>query len=183
MKKIIMLLGLAMCFAIQLNAKEKSAKEIGFIMCGKKKLTIINAAATWNAKKKEMQVYFFPFKITTNDLKKIKSGNAWSIGFQKKSPNKKLWESWCPNAQLTINFSKSDQSLKSANFCNFMFFGLEKNNYTANLNRNGKEVQKSIQELTVKNNKLIFKSKDSGKLFDGEYTWDLSTSCPVFDIK
>ena len=182
MRKIIMLLGLVICFAIQSNAKEKSGNGMGFIVCGNKKLIIIDAVATWNAKKKEMQVYFFPFKLTANDFKDIKSGKAWSVGFGKKSPDKKLWESWCPNAQVAIDFSKSDQSLKSATFCNFMFFGLKKKNYTANLNRNGEKVQKSIQEITVKNSSLTFKSKGSGKIFNEKYTWDLSASCPVFDI-
>jgi hypothetical protein len=178
-----MLLGLAICFAVQLNAKAKSTEGMGFITCGKKKLIIIDAAATWNAKKKSMQIYLFPFKLTANDLKDIKSGKAWSVGFGKKSPDKKLWESWCPNAQVAIDFSKSDKSLKSATFCNFMFFGLEKKNYTANLNLNAEEVQKSIQDVIAKNNNLTFKSKGAGELFDGKYTWDLSVSCSIFNIK
>ena len=184
MKKITILLGLAICFAVQLDAKDNSTNNgAGFIVCGKKKLVIIDAAATWNAKEKEMKIYFFPFKLTANDLKDIKSGEVWKIRLGKKSPNKKLWESWCPNGELKIDFTKSDRSLKSATFCNFMFFGLKKNNYTANLNRNGKEVQKSIQELNVENNSLSFKSKGSEKLFDDKYTWDLSASCPIFDIR
>ena len=183
MKKIVILLGLVIYFAIPLNAKEKSVNELGFIICGKKKLIILDATATWNAKKKEMQIYLFPFKLTKSDLKDVKLGRAWTVGFKKKSPDKKLWESWCPNAQILINFSKSDPSLKYANFCNFMFFGLEKNNYTANLNRNGKEVQKSIQKIIVKNHNLNFDSKGSGKLFDGQYSWELSASCPIFDIE
>ena len=182
MKKGVVLSLLFACCAGLLNAAEKMDNS-GWVVCNGKKLVITDVVATWNAKNKEMQVYFYPFKLNTADLKKVKSGKAWLVGFGKKSPDKKLWASWCPNAQLKINFSQVGPSLKSASFCNFMFFGLTKNNYTANLNKNGNDVQKNIQKLIVKTNKLFLKSKGSGKLFKEEYSWELSASCPVFDIK
>jgi len=105
MKKLIMCLGVVACVAMQLKAEETATGPAGFIMCGKKKLVIVGAAASWNVKKKELNVYLSPYKLTDEDLQEVKRGGMSALGSGKDSPDQKLWGDDCPSAQITIEFS------------------------------------------------------------------------------
>jgi hypothetical protein len=164
------------------NASGTSTNEIGFITCGGKKLIIADAAASWNAKKKELNVYLSPYKLTTQDLEDVKRGGMWAPGSDKDSPDNKLWGDDCPSAQITIEFSAGEPSPRSATYYNFAFYRFVKK-LTANDNRNAADIPKVIQSLKVENNHLILRSKGSEELFDEKYTWGLSLACPIFDVE
>jgi hypothetical protein len=174
MKKIVTCVAVAVvCLASQLKAEDAATNRMSFVTGGDKTLIIVDAAASWNVKKKEMNVYLSPYKLTAQHLEDVKRGRGHFIGLGSGSDDLL--------AQIKLKFSKSARSLQTATFCNFQYTFFEKN-FTANFNRNGAEVQKSIQKLTVEHNRLVFMSKGSGA-FDEPYTWDLSVSCPILDIE
>ena len=182
MKRIIIVL--IACFIAQSSVEAESKSKVnGSITCDNKELTIVDAAAVCNAEEKRIKVYLFPSKLSSKDMKQIKSGQGWKVGFDKKSPDKRLWESWCPNGRIDISFDKEDKDLISANFCNFIFFGMEKNNHTANINRNGPQVQKSIQKLEIKSKHLTLQTRSEGELMGVKYSWKIILTCPVFELK
>ncbi len=183
MKKVMICLALLACSVMLLNASGTSTNEIGFIMCGGKKLTIADAAASWNAETKRLNVYLSPYKIPDEDMRPVKRGAIWAMGSWKESPDKKLWGDDCPSVQITIDFSSEVPSLSTAIFSNYIFFHFDAKFPAINNNKPASHIPKVFQTLTVKDNHLIIRTKGSEDLFDNKYIWDLSISCPIFDVE
>ena len=182
MKKLIACLGAVACLAMQAEAEEGLTNRVNFIMCGSKKLVIVDAAASWNATKKEMNVYLSPHKFTAEDLKDVTRGEWWAPGMGKESPDKTLWGDTCPSAQILIEFTGSEPSVKSIDFCGITFYRLV-HKLSDSVNLKGKDAQKIIQEVLVKGKVLNVRSKGSDELVGGSYTWDLSLCCPIHAVE
>ena len=182
MTKLIAYLGMVAVLAVQAKAEETSTKRTNFIQCGSKKLILVDAAASWNPKKRELNVYLSPYKLTVEDLKDVKRGGWWAPGSGKESPDQTLWGDTCPSTQVLIEFKQGDPSLKSADFCAFTFYHLAPQ-LSDSLNLTGKDILKNIQSLAVKGKTLNLQSKGSEELVGGTYTWDLSLSCPIYDVE
>jgi hypothetical protein len=163
--------------------KSRGTEVSARVRLGEKVLKLTDAAAVWDAGNKKLAIYFFPFKLNHSDIAKIKSGQAWLIGFGKKSPDTKLFPGWCPTASVKIEFRSAVPSAASAEFANFIFFGIEKNNYTANLNLTARRLNGAIQTLSIKNGILTFRSSSAGSVVGKEYKWDYSAVCPVYTVK
>ena len=185
--KRVMIMAFVVCCSVSLIADKNegalSTVQKGVIEYNGKKLDIVDAIATIDKKTNKLEVFLVPFKLSPDDIKIIKSGDGWKLCFSKKSPDEKSWPSVCPYGRVQIDLSSKHISASSVKFCNFVFWGMKKKNHTANLNRNGREIRKSIQMLTLKKDQLIFKSKSSGTLFDEKYKWNISVTCPLVEIK
>jgi hypothetical protein len=168
---------------MQVYASGTSTNEIGFITCGGKKLIIADAAASWNAKTKELHVYLSPHKFTDEDLRHVKRGGMWAPGSWKESPDKKLWGDNCPSIHISINFSSEVPSLGTATAAYLAYFKFDSNLPLFINNKSAAEIPEVFQSLTVKDNHLVIRSKGSEGMFDNKYIWDLSISCPLFDVE
>jgi hypothetical protein len=183
MKKLMMSLTLLAWSVMQVNASGTSTNDVGFIMCGGKKLIIADAAASWNAKTKELHVYLSPHKFTDEDLRNVKRGGMWAPGSWKESPDKKLWGNDCPSVHISIDVSTEVPSLSKATAAYLTFFKFDSKLPVFINNKSAAEIPKVFQSLTVKDNYLTIRSKGSEEMFDNKYIWDLSISCPILNVE
>lgn len=148
----------------------------GHISENDKTIEIKDSMAIWNAKKKELKVYFYPFKLTPKDLKEHPN----FIAFHKPSPNKALWD-WCPFGIVSIKFEgePKNKKLETINFANFILYGFTKKNHTMNINRKGQKARDSFNTFAITESKnyeiLTMSTKGEYASFSGEskYSWDL----------
>ena len=178
MRKLVITYLLLVFWALMmpLPAQTQEFYARGCISENSKTIEIKDSMAIWNAKKKELKVYFYPFKLTPEDLKKHPN----FIAFRKPSPNKVLWD-WCPFGIVSIKFEgePKNKKLETINFANFILYGFTKKNHTMNINRKGQEARDSFNIFAITGSKnyeiLTMSTKGEYTSFSGEskYSWDL----------
>ena len=179
---IVYLLLFLWSLMLPLSARAQEFYASGHIAERGKTIKIKDSIAVWNAKKKELKVYFYPFKLTQKDFKEYPG----FIAFHKSSPDKALW-GWCPYGAVSIKFEEEARTrkLETINWANFIMYGFIKKNYTMNINRNGQEAKDSFDTFAITSSKgqeiLTTSTKGEYASFsnDSKYSWDLKVHTKV----
>jgi hypothetical protein len=148
---------------------------------------IEDSIATWDAEDEELKVYFYPFKLTAEDIKKVSGGPPSFIAYGKPSPDESKWQ-WCPFGAISIEFGEEvkDRKLETITWINYVLYGLTKKNHTMNINRNGKEARDSFDTFVITSTKNgdVLKVSTKGEYAsisgDSKYSWDLKARTKIF---
>ncbi len=159
----------------------------GYVAENDKILHIKDSIAVWNAEDEELKVYFYPFKLTAEDIKKVSGGHPGFIAYGKPSPDESKWQ-WCPFGAISIKFGEEvkDRKLETITWINCILYGLTKKNHTMNINRNGQEARDSFDTFVITSAKnqdvLEVSTKGEYASFSGgsKYSWDLKARTKIF---
>ena len=145
----------------------------------------IDTVAVWDPAKGELRVALMPFKIQDKHHKDIRKDSTMFAGFDEKSPDPKKWADWCPAAEmkLTLDPKALGKGPAAIQSYHLWVYGLEKKNYTHNVNESGEESRKQVSRLVLKLDakgagtfELTFVGKSS---FDDGLTWDITAKGAV----
>jgi hypothetical protein len=142
-------------------------------------MPVVDTVAVWDPAKGELRVSMMPFTIQNKHLAHIREGSTMFAVLEEKTPDAKKWADWCPGAEVKIKLdpkelAKGPAAVKSYHL---WVYGLEKRNFTDNVNRGGEELAKEFPKLVVK-----LDAKGTGTFemeFSGNTSSDDSTSWNV----
>ena len=131
MKKLIVFC----LFALLLFVAQAYAAPQGSFTKNKSAMPFQDAVAVWNKAENKLVVAVLPSKLTAQEKEKIQSSDSiFSAVWDKTSPDEKKWQ-WYPFTQFELSFKKDAQpKLENLTSIYVMAYGIEKKNYTDNLN-------------------------------------------------
>ena len=158
----------------------------GHITENDKTFHIKDSIATWDAEDEELKVYFYPFKLTVEDIKKVSSGPMSFIAYGKPSPDESKWQ-WCPFGAINVKFEEvlKDRKRETITWINYVLYGLTKKNHTMNINRNNQKARDSFDTFVITSTKsgdvLEVSTKGEHVSFSGgsKYSWDLKARTKI----
>jgi hypothetical protein len=188
MKKFVVAYGLLFFCVLgtHTSGQTESFYAEGHITENDKTLHVEDSIATLDAEDEELKVYFYPFKLTAEDIKKVSDGPLSFIAYGKPSPDESKWQ-WCPFGAISIKFEEAvkDRKLETITWINYILYGLAKKNHTMNINRNGQEARNSFDTFVITSTKnwdvLELSTKGEYASFSGDskYSWDLKARTKI----
>ncbi len=168
---------------VLLQAQAAAAK--GTISVESASMPVVDAVAVWDPAKGELRIALMPWKITAKMLPDIRKDSTIFAMFDGKSPDAKKWPDWTPGAEMKITFKDKAIDKGPAGMESFLLwaYGLQKKNFTHNVNRQGLDVEKGFTKFEFKPDgkgggtlDAVFSRKDGAA---DDVKWDIAVKCPV----
>ncbi len=153
MKKIVLIFAASLLCVLMSNNAGQSAEFFtdGHITVNDKRLDIKDSAAYWDSDHR-LLIFFYPFSLTEEDVKRRESGYHvdFVVSPNRPSPDPEKWKD-CPFGMLEVSFSVKKKEKKKENVALTILtlLGFVENYMTLNFSYQGKEAVDSIDSIEI----------------------------------
>lgn len=190
MKKAILFFFISLLFVLASHNNGQSSELYtkGHITVNNNKLHIKDSAAYWD-RDNRLLIFFYPYKLTEEDITKMDSGYMTDfVANDKQNPDPLKWN-YCPYGMLEISFPQTvkEKLLESVNGIILSFFGFKTNYVTIGICRYAEEARNSLDVFEIGDNEVSafvkISTKGDEKTDNNISSWDLITQTRIFSIK
>jgi hypothetical protein len=143
------------------------------------------SVATWNVAQSKLIVSVFPSRLSSEERRKVQSGESISsMMFKKSSPDQNKWQ-WYPYARFELRFAKiAEPTLKTLKTMYIAAYGIEEKNFTDNLNIRSADARKLVSKLNIdlSNNRYGLVIEGPYEIYRSTIHMDLTVS-DIFAVK
>ncbi|MFQ5585036.1 MAG: hypothetical protein ACE5GL_11420, partial [Calditrichia bacterium] len=157
----------------------------GHITAEGKTLVIKDSFAFWDKSEKKLEIFFFPFKLASEDIAEAIKGWPEFVAFKKPSPDQSKWK-WCPFGEVDVEFTGNKKEKENISWSNNSFFGMTKKNNTVNFNYNGQDAIDLFETLKIERNKnfdvveVLVTGNNVSVSKKVEYTWNMKSRTRIY---
>lgn len=162
--------------AIAVLLLAQGASVSGTINSGKKSMTPIDTVAVWDAAKGELRISLMPFKIEKKHLADIQKDRTMMAVLGGKGPG----------SEVKIKLKDPSKGEAGVESYHFWAYGIEKENFTDNVDYSGDRARETIKKLVLKTDAKggTFELEFEGKTaFDDSLSWKVSAKGLVLPPK